>query len=68
MMHAILLMGQLIATPNQSQGPLIRCLLILLLFVMGAVMLREHFSECIGHEYPLAAKNVNDNELWCNLR
>ena len=23
---------------------------------MGAVMLREHFSECIGHEYPLAAK------------
>ena len=65
-MHAILLMCRLLATPNQSQGPLIRCLLILLL-VMGAVVLREHDFECIVHEYPLAAKNVNENELWYNL-
>ena len=34
---------------------------------MGAVMLREHDFECIVNEYPLAAKNVNENELWCNL-
>ena len=66
MMHAILLMDRLVANPNKSQGPLIRCLLILLL-VMGAVMLREHDFECIVNEYPLAAKNVNENELWCNL-
>ena len=34
---------------------------------MGAVVLREHDFECIAHEYALAAKNVIDNEFWCNL-
>ena len=63
---AILLMSQLVASPNQSHGPLFRWLLISLL-IMGAVVLREHDFECIVHEYALAAENVIDNEFWCNL-